>query len=326
MPPLSVHVTFPLEGSGRALIEQQNYDLNVYDGPRPQPRDRLLKAIAPCDGLLCTIFDKIDEEILAAAPRLRVVAQFGVGYDNLNVEAATRRGVLVTNTPNVLTDATAELAWALLLTAARRLGEGERLLRAGKWTGWDPGQLRGTAVAGKTLGIVGAGRIGAAMALMSAGFRMNVLYSASRTNLELEEKLKARHVPLDELLAQSDFISIHVPLKPETRHLIGKGEIAKMKPTAVLINTSRGAVIDEAALAEALKARRIAAAGLDVYENEPRVTPGLLELENVVLAPHLGSATRETRDAMGRLAAENLVRVLKGEAPITPVNPSVLAN
>lgn len=286
----------------------------------PEPREKFLKSASASDGLLCSLFDKLDEEFFSRAPSVRVAAQFGVGYDNIDVAAATRHGVQITNTPDVLTDATAEIAWALLLNAARRVSEGERIVRRGEWTGWEPGQMHGVGVTGKTLGIIGAGRIGTAVAMMSSGFRMRVLYCSRKPNAELETKLGARRVTLEELLRESDFVSLHVALNTETRRLIGADQLKLMKPTAVLVNTARGAVIDENALAEALRERRIAAAGLDVYDGEPAINPALLELENVVLCPHLGSATRETRYAMGRIAAENLVAVLTGKPPLTPVN------
>ncbi len=317
-----VHVTFPIADPALDLLQREGWEIDVYRGTLPQPPDKLLRATKDCHGLLCTLFDKLNRDFFQslAPSRLRVVAQFGVGYDNIDVKAAAEFGVRVTNTPNVLTDATAEMALALMLAAARRLGEGERLLRAGKWTGWEPGQMLGHGVTGKKLGIIGAGRIGTAFALKARGFAMQVLYTGRRVNATLESEFRAERVSLDELLAHADFVSIHVPLNDQTRHLIGAEELKKMKPTAVLINTSRGAVVDEKALVQALQKGRIAAAGLDVYENEPRLTPGLAKLPNVVLAPHLGSATRETRLKMAMLAARNLVCVLQGQEPPNPVN------
>jgi glyoxylate reductase len=248
-----------------------------------------------------------------------VVANMAVGYDNIDVGAARERGVVVTNTPGVLDETTADVAFMLMLAAARRLGEGERLLRAGKWEWWGPKQLRGIDVWGKKLGIVGLGRIGRAVARRGRGFGMEILYH-NRSRKEVAEKeLGARYLDLDDLLRESDFVSIHTPLTDATRHLIGERELGLMQDTAVLINTSRGPVVDEAALAEALEGGRIFAAGLDVYEEEPKVHPKLLELEKAVLAPHIGSATIETRDRMATLAAENLAAVLRGEKPKSPV-------
>jgi glyoxylate reductase len=243
-----------------------------------------------------------------------------VGYDNVDVEASAERGIVVTNTPGVLDETTADVAFMLLLAAARRLGEGERLLRAGRWEWWGPKQLMGRDVWGKRLGIVGFGRIGQAVARRARGFGMEVLYHNRSRKEEAEQELGARYVEFDELLETVDFVSVHTPLTDETHHLIGPKELGRMKPTAVLVNTSRGPVVDEAALADALAAGRIFAAGLDVYEEEPKVHPKLLELENVVLAPHIGSASVETRDRMAALAAENLAAVLRGEDPKTPVN------
>ena len=320
MIPKKVHVTFPLKGAALKLLSEQGFELDVFPGPVPREHSALLASAAECEGVLCSLFDRIDREYFEHAPKLKVVAQFAAGYDNVDVEAATEHGVQVTNTPDVLTEATAEMAWTLLLAAARRLGEGERLVRSGEWTGWEPGQMLGAGVTGKTLGIIGAGRIGTAMGLKSAGFEMPVLYTSRKTNEALETRLGARRVSLDELLADSDFVSIHVALSDETHHMIGRKELARMKPEAVLINTARGPVVDEAALVEALEKGEIAAAGLDVYEKEPQLTPGLAELPNAVLAPHIGSATRETREAMELLAVRNLIAVLKGEKTLTGVN------
>jgi glyoxylate reductase len=261
----------------------------------------------------------MDGEVMDAAEDLRVIANMAVGYDNVDVQAAGKRGVVVTNTPGVLDETTADVAFMLLLAAARRLGEGERLVRAGRWEWWGPKLLMGRDVWGKRLGIVGLGRIGQAVARRARGFGMEVLYHNRSRQEEAERELGARYTDLDDLLRTADFVSIHTPLTPETTHLIGADELDDMKPEAVLVNTSRGPVVDEAALAEALAARRIFAAGLDVYENEPEVHPKLLELENVVLAPHIGSASVETRDKMAALAAENLAAVLRGESPKTPV-------
>jgi glyoxylate reductase len=238
----------------------------------------------------------------------------------VDMEAATQRGVVVTNTPGVLDETTADVAFMLLLAAARRLGEGERLLRAGRWEWWGPKQLMGRDVWGKRLGVVGFGRIGQAVARRAKGFGMDVLYYNRSRKQEAEQEFGARYLDLDELLETADFVSVHTPLTDETHHLIGETELGRMKPEAVLVNTSRGPVVDEAALADALAEDRIFAAGLDVYEEEPEVHPELLELENVVLAPHIGSASVETRDRMAVLAAENLVAVLRGEEPKTPVN------
>jgi glyoxylate reductase len=285
-------------------------------------RAALLRALDGAEGLIALLTDAVDEALLLAAPRLRVVANFAVGLDNVDVAAATRRGVAVTNTPDVLTDATADLAFALLLAAARHLVEGDRLVRSGRWTGWEPGQLLGAEVTGRTLGLIGLGRIGRAVARRAAGFSMRVLYSAPRPAAELPAA--AQHVPLDELLAEADFVSLHCPLTPATRGLIDAAALARMKPTAVLVNTARGACVDEAALAAALERGALAAAGLDVFAAEPAVHPGLLACERVVLAPHIGSATAVARRRMAEICARAVRAVLDRQRPETLVNPEVL--
>ena len=287
----------------------------------PPERGELLEAVSGAAGILPTVTENVDAELMdAAGDDLEVIANMAVGYDNVDVQAATERGVVVTNTPEVLNETTADTSFMLLLAAARRLGEAERLLRSGGWEAWGPMQLTGPDVWGKKLGIVGFGRIGQAVARRARGFDMEVLYHDQYRNESAEKATGVRYVELDELLCTCDFISVHTPLTDETYHLIGTTELGRMKPEAVLVNTSRGPVLDEAALADALAEGRIFAAGLDVYENEPEVHPKLLELENVVLAPHIGSASVETRDRMAVLAAENIVAVLTGEEPKTPVN------
>lgn len=286
----------------------------------PPPRALLLEKVAGCAGAITLLSDRVDAEFLrAAGASLRVVANYAVGFDNIDLDACRAQGVRVTNTPGVLTEATADLAWALLLGAARHVGAGERIMRTGNWMGWAPKELLGLELHGATLGVVGAGRIGTAVARRSVGFGMRVLYAAHRENAQLERDLKATRVPLPQLLEQSDVVSLHVPMRPENHHLIGRTELARMKPTAILINTARGPIVDELALVEALREKRIAAAGLDVYEHEPRVSPGLLDLGNVVLLPHLGSATHATRENMSRMAAENVLAVLRSEDPLNPI-------
>jgi glyoxylate reductase len=297
----------------------------VNDEDRPMPRERLLVEVKGKRGLLPMLTDRIDEELLdAAGPDLTVVANFAVGYDNVDVAACTARGVLVTNTPDVLTDATADIAWSLILAASRRLGEGERLIRTGRSWAWAPDFMLGREVTGKTLGVVGMGRIGQAVAARARGFRMRILYHSRTRKAEAEAALGAKHRDLPTLLAESDIVSIHVSLSEETHHLFGAEEFRAMKPSAVFVNTTRGPVVDEEALATALERGDIFAAGLDVYEKEPEVHSNLLSLENVVLVPHLGSATVETRTAMGMLAAENLVSALEGKRPPSLVNPEAL--
>lgn len=312
-----VLVTREIQDAGLRLLDA--FEVTVLH-ERPPTRDELLEAAKGVAGILSTATEKIDGEVLdAAGDDLQVVANMAVGYDNIDVEAAKERGVIVTNTPGVLDETTADVAFALVLAAARRLGEAERLLRAGGWEWWGPKQLVGVDVWGKKLGVVGMGRIGAAVARRAKGFGMEVVYHNRSRDEEAERELEARYLDLGDLLETVDFVSIHTPLTDKTRHLIGPAELEKMKPTAVLVNTSRGPVVDESALAEALAEGRIFAAGLDVYEEEPKVHPKLLDLDNVVLAPHVGSASVETRERMAALAAENIVAVLSGGEPKTPV-------
>lgn len=302
----------------------QECDVRANGEDRPMERAELLEAVAAVDGMLSMITDAVDAELMDAAPRLRVVSNMAVGYNNIDVAAATQRGIVVTNTPGILTEATAELAFALVLAAARRVVDLDRRTRAGEWTCWAPLLFLSREVSGKTLGVVGLGRIGRAVARRARAFGMRVLYhNRSRLDEAEERDLGVEYAGRDDLLRTSDFVSLHVPLSAETRHLIGPRELGLMKPTAYLVNTSRGAVVDEAALVEALRERRIEGAGLDVYENEPLLAPGLAALENVVLMPHVGSATVETRTRMARMAAENLLSALRGERPAHVVNPEV---
>ena len=304
---------------------REKYEVEAHAEDRPMERQQLLSRIGDRDGLLCMITDAVDEELLGRAPRLKMIANMGVGYNHIDIAAATRRGIPVSNTPGVLTDATADLAFTLILAVARRVVEGDRRVREGKFKLWAPFLFLGREVSGKTLGIVGFGRIGRAVARRAAGFGMRVLYhNRSRLTPAEERESPAEYADLNTLLAQADFVSLHVPLSGETRHLIGAAELSRMKPTAYLINTARGPVVDEVALLATLQRGMIAGAGLDVYENEPALTPGLADLPNVVLLPHVGSATLETRTAMAAMAARNLIAGLDGQRPPNLVNPEVL--
>ncbi|MBN1489272.1 MAG: D-glycerate dehydrogenase [Phycisphaerae bacterium] len=320
----NIYVTrrIPQAGLDQLHAACGEFDMNPDD--RVLSHAALIEAVRGREGVLCLLTDTVDEAVLAAAgPRCRVFANFAVGFDNIDVAAATRRGILVTNTPGVLTETTADLAWALLFAVARRTVEGDRHFRSGHWDGWAPMQFLGHDVYGSTLGVVGAGRIGTAVALRSVGFRTRVLYANPEPNAELDA-IGGRRVSLDELLRESDFVTLHVPLDDSTRHLIGAHELALMKPTACLINTARGPIVDEAALVVALRDGQISGAGLDVYENEPAPAPGLTALDNVVCLPHLGSATLATRSRMAVMAADNLIAALHGERPPNVVNPEAL--
>jgi glyoxylate reductase len=284
-------------------------DVDRHDGDSAIARDELIARVAGVQVLVSMVNDRIDQAVIDAGRELRIIANAAVGYNNIDVAAARARGIIVTNTPDVLTGATADLTWALILGVTRRVGQGERLVRSGGWTGWAFDQLLGMELAGRQLGIVGYGRIGRAVAERGLAFGMQIVHTGR----------DADAMPLDRLLATSDVVSLHVPLTEETRHLIDQTALARMKRNAYLVNTSRGPVVDEGALVWALQNRIIAGAALDVYENEPAVNPGLLAFENVVLAPHLGSATTETRTAMADLAVRNVVAVLSGKPPLTPV-------
>jgi glyoxylate reductase len=306
-------------------VVAERFDADVWEGDTAMPRDELLRRMGGKAGAITLLTEKVDGELLdAAGTDFRIVANYAVGFDNIDVEECTSRGVLATNTPEVLTETTADTAWALMMSAARRVPEGDRFLRSRTPWIWGPEMMLGQDVHGKVLGIVGFGRIGQAVARRGKGFGMSVMYyDVFRPSSDVEQVLNAKYRDLDELLAESDLVSIHVALTPETHHLFGKEQFRKMKPTAVLVNTSRGPVIDEATLVEALGAGELFAAGLDVFENEPEVHPGLLELDRAVIIPHLGSATVETRDAMGMLAVDNLTAALEGRRPPTLLNPEV---
>ncbi|ETW96570.1 MAG: hypothetical protein ETSY1_26075 [Candidatus Entotheonella factor] len=286
--------------------------------------EELGQAVADKDGLLCVVTDRVDDAVLASSPALKVVSTVAVGYDNIDVAAATARGIAVANTPGVLTESSADLAWGLLFSVARRITEGDRYIRAGQWRDWKLMLMAGHDVYGQTLGIVGMGRIGQAVARRARGCGMRVLYhNRQRVDASIEAELEATWVSLPTLLEQADFVSLHVPLSPETVRYIGEAELRRMKPIAYLINTARGAVVDEQAVIRALQEGWIAGAALDVFEHEPDVPQALRELENVVLVPHIGSASVATRTRMAVMAAENLIGVLRGERPPNVVNPEV---
>ena len=320
----SILATHPLFPEARTILDA-HCDVDYWSRPERPSRAEFLKQVAAKDGLVCLLTEKIDKEMLATAPKLRIAANVAVGFDNISVPDCTARKVAVTNTPGVLDETTADFAWTLLMCVARRVGEGEALARSGEWAGWNLDQLCGGDVWGKTLGVIGFGRIGRAVARRSTGFKMKVIYTdAVRAAEEAEREVGAKFVDMDTLLREADFVSVHVPLMAETRHLISAERLKKMKRTAYLVNTARGPVVDNEALYRALKAGTIAGAALDVHEHEPTVHAGLITLKNVVLEPHLASASIETRTRMAVMAAENLTAFFAGKRPPNILNPEVL--
>ncbi|HEY1865570.1 MAG TPA: D-glycerate dehydrogenase [Candidatus Acidoferrales bacterium] len=316
----STHALF--EGPRQRIAER--FEAEYWTSPERPARAEVLRRVAGKEALICLLTERIDEELLAAAPQLRMVANVAVGFDNVDLDACTRHSVAASNTPGVLDETTADFAWTLLMAVARRLLEGDALARSGQWHGWNLDQLCGADVWGKTLGILGFGRIGRALARRARGFNMRVVYNdAARVSAEVERELGAEFLNRDAVLAQSDFVSLHVPLLPETRGMIGAPEFSRMKPSAFLINTSRGPVVQEAALVAALERGTIAGAALDVYEREPQIGEGLRR-PNVVLAPHLASASTETRTKMAMMAVENTIALFDGRRPPNILNPSVL--
>ena len=320
------YVGLPIQEAGLELLRGKA-DFEVWEKEGAPPREGLLRGLKDAEGFLSGLFTRVDEELLDAAPKLKIVSNYAVGYDNIDVPAATKRGIYVTNTPDVLTPATADLAFALLLASARRVIEANAFLRSGQWKAWGPELLVGVEVSGSALGIVGFGKIGQAMARRARGFDMDVLYFSATRRPELEQSLGAKYLPLDELLKESDFVSLHCNLTEQTRNLIGEKELRTMKKTAVLINTSRGPVVDQAALYRACAERWIWGAGLDVFVQEPiPLDDPLLTLPNVTTLPHIGSASRTARDDMARKSASNLLAALRGERPHDLVNPEVLGS
>ncbi|MCK9524625.1 MAG: D-glycerate dehydrogenase [Limnochordia bacterium] len=319
----NVFVTRKLPGSA---LEQLNSQCHVTVNPadRNMTKTELVKAVVGQDALISMLSDPIDSDVIAAGSRLKVIANYAVGFNNIDLTAAGQRSIPICNTPDVLTNASADFAWALLMSTARRVIEGDSMTRDGQFTGWAPKLLLGVEVYGKTLGVIGAGRIGQAVAKRALGFDMRTVYH-NRTRLPhtVEKEYNMEYVDLETLLGISDFVSLHCPLTPETRHLVGQAELEAMKPTAVLINTARGPVVDEAALVAALKNRTIYGAGLDVFEDEPTLKPGLAELPNVVLAPHIASAADETRSNMVEMVVRDVLAVLAGQRPANLVNPEI---
>ncbi len=318
---LSTHKLFP---EARAILDAY-FDAEYRQGSDNIPRAELLARVADKDALICLLTDKVNEELLSAAPKLRIAATVSTGYDNIDVPACTRHKVVATHTPGVLEDTVADFTWALMMALARRIAEADELVRTGAWPGWDLDQFIGADVWGKTLGIIGFGRIGQYVARRAQGFQMRVLYSdRNRSPVDVERELRAEFADLDRVLRESDFITLHVPLLPETRHLMSKETFLKMKRTAFLINTARGPVVDEEALADALQNKTIAGAALDVYEFEPKVNAKLLGCKNTVLTPHIASASLETRTKMAVMAASSAVAVIEGRRPPNALNADAL--
>lgn len=318
MDKMKVYITREIPEEGIELL-QKYFDVEINKEDRTLSKLELIDKIKDKDGVLCMLVDVIDKEVMDNAGNVKIFANYAVGFNNIDIKEAKNRGIFVTNTPDVLTDATADLAWALLFAAARRVVESDKFMRNGNYKEWTPKLFLGQDITGKTLGIIGLGRIGKAFAKKSKGFDMNILYYNRSRDEKFEQKYGAKYVDIDALLKESDFISIHLPLTEETKHLIGENEFNKMKKTAILINTARGPIIDEKALVSALKTGRIVAAGLDVYEREPEFEMELKDLDNVVMLPHIGSATFDTRTNMALMAAQNILEVLNGNAPLNPV-------
>jgi glyoxylate reductase len=316
---MKVFITRELSQIAFDLLYKNNIPFDYYKKDKPIPRSILLKKVKKCNALISLLTEKIDKELIDKMSNCKIIANYAVGYNNIDIEYAKKKNIVVTNTPDVLTDSTADLTMALVLACARRLSEGERLIQAYEYKGWKPKLLLGTELKGKTFGILGAGRIGTAVAVRAAGFGVKILYSDKSQNYRIEKTTGAKKVTIETLLKKSDFISVHLPLNKNTFHFLNKNRLGLMKPESILINTSRGEVMDEKALIRILKEDKIKSVGLDVFENEPEVNPELLKFNNVVILPHLGSATIETRNSMAELAAKNVVSVLKGKSPITPV-------
>ena len=316
---MNVFVTRKIPDKGIEILEDNGLQVHVFSGDRTPTKDEIIEGVRDADALISLLTDPVDCEVIESGKRLKVIGNYAVGYNNIDVECAKKRGIIVVNTPGVLTETTADLAFALILAATRRVVEGDKFIRDGKFRGWAPMLLLGKEVYGSTLGIIGAGRIGQAVGRRAKGFGMRILYYSRSRKEEWEKETGAKFVPLKELLSESDIITLHVPLTPETKHLIGEEEFKIIKDGAVLVNTARGEVVDEKAMIKALKSGKLFAAGLDVFYGEPNVNPELLKLPNVVLTPHIGSATEKTRRRMAEMVCNDVARVLRGEEPINRV-------
>ncbi len=312
---MGVFLTRRIPEDGLRILRDAGLDVNIFEEDRQPTKEEIIEGVRDANALISLLSDAIDREVMDSAPKLKVIGNYAVGYNNIDVDYAKKRGIVVVNTPGVLTETTADLAFALILAAARRVVEGDRFMRDGRFRGWEPMLLLGKEVYGATLGIVGAGRIGQAVARRAKGFNMRILYYSRTRKPDFEKEIGAEYRDLDDLLRESDIITLHVPLTPETRHLIGEREFAMMKDGAILVNTARGEVVDEDAMIRALKSGKLFSAGLDVFYGEPQVNPELFKLKNVVLTPHIGSATEKTRRRMAEMVCRDVVRVLRGEEP-----------
>ncbi len=314
-----IFITRKLVGNAGLLLKKKGFHVNIYNEDHPIPKQELIKKVKDVDALINHVTDKIDKEVIESMKKCKVIANHAVGYNNIDVEYANSKGIVVTNTPNVLTDSTADIAVSLVLACARRLREGEQMMRTGKFTGYKPYLLLGIELKGKTIGIIGAGEIGFATAKRLKAFGTKIIYFNKSRKEKFESELSAKRVSLNYLLKSSDIISVHLPSSKETFHILNKTNLQLMKKTAVLVNTSRGEIVEERYLIEMLKKKKIFAAGLDVYEGEPDVNPALFKLENVFLLPHIGSATIEARSAISELCVKNVIAILSGKKAITPV-------
>jgi glyoxylate reductase len=321
---MKVFITRLIPQNGIDILKKKGHEVKVYNKKQGISRDELIKNACKADAIITMLTDKIDDYIISRLPNLKIISNFAVGYNNIDVESASKHNVMVANTPGVLTETTADTAFALLISAGRRIVESDKFMRAGKFKGWEPMLLLGTELRGKTVGVIGAGRIGTAFAKRCLGFGMEIIYFSKSKNNEFEKSLNAKKVTLSRLLEKSDFISIHVPLNQNTFHLLGKKELSKIKPTSVLVNTARGEIVDEKELIKLLKSKRIFAAGFDVYEGEPKIDKELFKLNNVVLLPHIGSATLETRSKIAEMASLNIINAFVKKRPIHFVNEKLL--
>jgi glyoxylate reductase len=320
MPENKIFITRKIPAAGIQLLKNKGYEVEVYQEDSALPYEVLLEKTKQADALITLLSDKIDKNLIESSGRLKIIANYAVGYNNIDTESAKQNNIVVTNTPDILTPATADLTWALILAVTKRVAEGDQFVRQGKFTGWGPELLLGGDITGKTMGIIGAGRIGQAAGRRAAGFEMKILYTSNSPKPDFEKQTGAQKVTLDELLNQSDIITIHCPLTPETHHLLNADNLNKVKKGAYLINTSRGQVVHEEALVKALQSGQLAGAGLDVFEFEPEVHPALFTMPQAVLMPHAGSATFETRSEMAAMCARNIIAVMEGKPPINPVN------